>query len=93
MTDNKSDQPEMGTPEFMDMCIEAREKEVLGYQFNIDNYTLAIQRIESDAGLQARQGEFLTQLKGLLESETLQQERAQIMLDVLLQRVKLKEAA
>ena len=93
MTDVPENQPEMGTPEFMEMCIKTREKEVLGYQFNIENYRLAIQHIEADADLKVRQAEFLNQLKNLLASELLQQERAHIMLDVLRQRSKVKEAA
>ena len=89
----EQEQPEMGTPEFMDMCIDARIKEVQGYQFNIENYKLAIQHIEANPEVAQRQGEFLAQLRELLGTELIQQERAQIMLDVLLKRAKLKEVA
>ena len=79
-------QPEMGTPAFMTMCIEAREKEIMGYMFNVDNYVMAIADIKADAGLMERQGEFLQQIEGLLASERKEMERAEIMLRVLNKR-------
>ena len=84
----EDDQPEMGTPEFLTMCIEAREKEILGYQFNVENYVMAIADIKADEGILKRQAEFLTNLEGLLASEKKEMERAEIMLRVLLKRVK-----
>ena len=76
----------MGTPAFMSMCIEAREKEIMGYMFNVDNYVMAIADIKADAGLMERQGEFLQQIEGLLASEKKEMERAEIMLRVLNKR-------
>ena len=73
---------------FIKKCVEAREQEVAGYEFNIRNYEAARDLISKDADLADRQFEFYIQLKSLLASELIQQERAKIMLDVLLQRQK-----
>ncbi len=78
--------PEIGTPEFILFCIEAREKEIRGYQFNIDNYEMAIKYIEDAEEVKQRQEDFLAKLKILLSSERLEMERSQIMLNVLLKR-------
>ena len=65
--------------ELLTAARDARSKEVTEYQVNITNFTLAIERIGDDAELQ----EFKDQLSGLLVSSTLEQRKAQIMLDVI----------
>lgn len=58
-----------------------RVQEVLFYQINIDNYTLAIAEIErlQDADL----NEFKQQLQTLLKSELLEQKKAKVLLTVI----------
>ena len=65
--------------EILTAALDARIKEVTEYQVNIDNYTLAIERIGDDPELQA----FKAQLQELLTSSKLEQRKARIMLDVV----------
>lgn len=68
--------------------LEAREQEIMHYQINIDNYTLALQEI---AALLDQDREelklFADQLRGLLTSEILEQKKAKIMLTVIKKQV------
>ena len=64
--------------------LEAREQEVMHYQINIDNYTIALQEIESLPETERIELEgFAAQLRGLLTSEILEQKKAKIMLSVI----------
>ena len=65
--------------EILTAALDARIKEVTEYQVNIDNFTLAVERIGEDRELQ----EFKQQIQGLLTSSILEQRKAQIMLDVI----------
>jgi muramoyltetrapeptide carboxypeptidase LdcA involved in peptidoglycan recycling len=65
--------------EILTSALDARVKEVTEYQVNIDNFSLAIERIGDDPDLQ----EFKQQLEGLLASSILEQRKAQIMLEVV----------
>lgn len=65
--------------EILTAALAARVKEVTEYQVNIDNFSLAIERIGNDPDLQ----EFKTHLQGLLASSVLEQRKAQVMLDVV----------
>lgn len=68
--------------------IQGREQEVMTYQINIDNYTLALQHIS--AMPQEEQTEltgFADQLRNLLASEKLEQKKAKVMLSVLKQQL------
>lgn len=69
-------------------ALDAREQEVMHYQINIDNYTLALGEI---ASLPAHEREelngFADQLQGLLASEILEQKKAKIMLSVIKKQV------
>lgn len=58
---------------------EMRQKEVIEYQVNIDNYVLAIEHIGDDADL----AEFKNHLQSLLESSRKEQKKAQILLTVI----------
>lgn len=69
--------------ELLTSALDARIREVTEYQVNIDNFTLAIERIGDDPELQ----EFKENLQGLLASSLLEQRKTQIMLDVIQSQV------
>jgi hypothetical protein len=65
-------------------ALEGREQEVMHYQINIDNYSLALQQIDllpPDEQVEMR--EFSKQLMELLTSEKLEQKKSKIMLAVM----------
>jgi hypothetical protein len=64
--------------ELLESSLAAREREIIEYQVNIDNFRLAIKQVE-DADLQ----EFKTQLQTLLASSLLEQKKTQIMQTVI----------
>lgn len=74
--------------QILETALEARQQEVLMYQINIDNYTMALQKI---AGLpeddRNELAEFSGQLSSLLASELLEQKKAKIMLSVIQDQV------
>lgn len=65
--------------EILFSALEARKKEVIEYQINIDNFRLAIEKIGDNVEL----AEFKTQLEGLLKSSKFEQSKAKIMLEVI----------
>jgi transcriptional regulator CtsR len=69
--------------EILTAALDARIREVTEYQVNIDNFTLALQRIGDEPELQ----EFKQQIQGLLASSILEQRKAQIMLEVIREQV------
>jgi hypothetical protein len=74
--------------EILAMSLEAREAEVMHYQINIDNYTLAFEEISKlppDERLEL--AAFTEQLHTLYASEKLEQKKAKIMLAVIKQQV------
>tara|TARA_R110002020_G_scaffold473645_1_gene703237 strand:+ start:522 stop:782 length:261 start_codon:yes stop_codon:yes gene_type:complete len=74
--------------EILEMSLEARIQEVMGYQINIDNYTMALKEISKKSQTdQAELSGFADQLRGLLASEKLEQKKAEIMLAVIQQQV------
>jgi hypothetical protein len=74
----------MSREEILKTSLEARENEVMHYQINIDNYTLALQEIETlSADERAELSGFTEQLRTLLTSEKLEQKKAKIMLAVI----------
>ena len=75
----------MTKQEILKAALEARNQEVLGYQINIDNYTLAIERID-DMG-DPDMLPFRSQLVSLLESEKLEQKKSKIMQYVISQQI------
>lgn len=64
-------------------ALSARKDEILGYQINIDNYRLAIKKIDRDYATDDAMLEFRRQLTGLLESSLIEQRKAQIIHDVI----------
>ena len=74
--------------EILASALEARVQEVMHYQINIDNYTLALAKIRSlPLAEQQELSAFADQLQGLLASEKLEQKKAKIMLEVVKQQV------
>jgi hypothetical protein len=75
--------------EILKMSIDGRKQEIMHYQINIDNYTLALQEIAALPKEEQKELEqFANQLNNLLESEKLEQKKSKIMLNVLLSQVK-----
>lgn len=71
--------------EILKQTLEARIDEVMGYQINIDNYTLAITEIDKSGDTDL--APFKEQLEMLLKSEILEQKKAKIMLEVVRKQV------
>lgn len=70
-------------------ALEARKQEVLCYQINIDNYTLALEEIANlSIEDRAEIASFAEMLRSQLASEILEQKKAKIMLTVLQKRVR-----
>ena len=68
--------------------LEARVQEVMHYQINIDNYTLALEEMGNMAPLERNElASFAEQIRGLLASEILEQKKSKLMLAVLKKQV------
>lgn len=65
--------------ELLNKALEERIKEVTEYQVNIDNFKLAIQKINADLELK----NFKDQLDSLLHSSIIEQRKALVMLEVI----------
>lgn len=74
--------------EILHTNLDARKQEVMHYQINIDNYTLALANIAAMAADERSEllG-FADQLTGLLASERMEQRKARVMLEVLRQQL------
>jgi len=74
--------------EILQTNLDARKQEVMHYQINIDNYTLALANIGAMAADERSEllG-FADQLTGLLASERMEQSKAKVMLEVLRQQL------
>ncbi len=69
-------------------ALEAREQEVMNYQINIDNYTIALDEISKlSVEERAELSGFADQLRTLLSSEKLEQKKAKIMLAVIQRQI------
>lgn len=74
--------------EILKSALDAREQEIMHYQINIDNYTLALDEMSKlPADERAELSGFADQIRTLLASEKLEQKKAKIMHTVLLQQV------
>ncbi len=70
--------------EILQTNLDARKQEVMHYQINIDNYTLALANIAAMAADERSELlVFADQLTGLLASERMEQRKARVMLEVL----------
>jgi hypothetical protein len=66
---------------------EGRRNEVANYQTNIDNFRLAIKKINAEHADNADMVAFADQLKDLLASSLREQLKEQIMLEVIEQQL------
>ncbi len=73
--------------EILKPALEARENDILGYQINIDNYTLAIAKMEAENDPDLF--DFCKSLKELLKTEKLEQKKSKIIYDVIKQQLEL----
>ena len=74
--------------EILAMSLEAREQEIMHYQINIDNYTLALEEMGYlPPAERAELAGFAEQIRGLLTSEMLEQKKAKIMMAVIKKQV------
>jgi hypothetical protein len=74
--------------EILASALEAREQEIMHYQINIDNYTLALDEISQlSVDERAELSAFAEQLRTLLTSEKVEQKKAQIMYSVVKKQV------
>jgi hypothetical protein len=77
----------MTKSEILIEALKARKDEILGYQINIDNYRLAMEKIAHEhtgaTPLDAAMREFGQHLDGLLQSSLIEQRKAQIIHDVI----------
>lgn len=65
-------------------ALTGREQEIMHYQINIDNYTLALEELSALPDNEAAElAGFAAQLTGLLASEILEQKKSKIMLKVM----------
>lgn len=70
--------------EILASSLTAREQEVMHYQINIDNYTLALEEMGYlSSADRAELAGFAEQIRGLLTSEMLEQKKAKIMMAVI----------
>ena len=75
---------EMTREEILATSLHAREQEIMHYQINIDNYTIALDEISKlPDDERAELSGFAEQLTGLLASEQIEQKKAKIMLAVI----------
>ena len=68
-------------------ALEGRDQELLGYQINIDNYRLAIAKINADHADNDDLLAFRDELQTRLDEELRQQLRARIIRDVIAEQV------
>jgi hypothetical protein len=68
-------------------ALEGRDQELLGYQINIDNYRLAIAKINADYAGNDDLLVFRDELQARLDEELRQQLRARIIRDVIAEQV------
>jgi hypothetical protein len=74
--------------EILKSSLDARIQEVMHYQINIDNYTLALEEISKLPPDERHElSAFTEQLHTLFASEKIEQKKAKIMLAVIKQQV------
>ena len=74
--------------EILATSLHAREQEIMHYQINIDNYTIALDEISKmSVEDQAEMSGFKNQLSELLASEKIEQKKATIMLNVIKRQI------
>jgi len=79
-----TDTPTQTREDILKAALDGREQEIMHYQINIDNYTIALEEIDSlPPQERAEMSAFANQLAELLASEKLEQKKAKIMLAVI----------
>lgn len=74
--------------EILKSSLDARVQEIMHYQINIDNYTIALEKIGNlPDDERIEMSGFVEQLSALLSSEKMEQKKSQIMLAVIQQQV------
>ena len=66
---------------------QGRRSEVMHYQINIDNFTLAIKKIEAEYQSIPEMLEFADRLRELLKSSMIEQLKESILLEVIEQQL------
>ncbi len=72
---------------FLKGAAETRRNDVMNYQINIDNFRLAIKKIEKDYMDKPHMVDFSYHLKNLLQSSIEEQDKEKLMLDVIEQQL------
>lgn len=74
--------------EILKSSLNARVQEIMHYQINIDNYTIALEKISNlPDDERIEMSGFAEQLSALLSSEKMEQKKSKIMLAVIQQQV------
>ena len=80
--------------ETLNKALAARKEEVMSYQINIDNYKLAMEKIEQrHAGtdsIDVAMREFHMRLKDLHGTSVVEQAKAKLMLEVICEQLEAK---
>ena len=85
---NPTENKDLTREEILAVSLHAREQEIMHYQINIDNYTIALDEISKmSVADQAEMSGFKNQLAELLASEKVEQKKASIMLNVIKRQV------
>ena len=85
---NPTENKEPTREEILATSLHAREQEIMHYQINIDNYTIALEEIDKlSPGERAEMMPFANQLAELLASEKLEQKKAKLMLTVVKRQI------
>lgn len=82
----------MTRAEILSSALKGRNADLLGYQINIDNYTLAIAKINADYPDNEDLAVFRDDLQARLEEEKRQQLRCRIIRDVIADQLAAMEA-
>ena len=86
--ENSTDTQPQTREEILKASLDARIQEVMHYQINIDNYTLALEEISKLPPDERHElSAFTEQLHTLFASEKIEQKKAKIMLAVIKQQV------
>lgn len=86
--ENATDTKLQTREEILASSLAAREQEVMHYQINIDNYTLALEEINKLPTEERYElNSFADQLNALSASEKVEQRKAKIMLAVIKKQV------
>jgi predicted esterase YcpF (UPF0227 family) len=71
----------MNKQEILTKALEARHEEIMNYQINIDNYTLAVEHINASGDEDLI--DFAEKLNQLLRTEKIEQKKAKVIRDVI----------